>query len=281
MLLADRTSCTAASSLPCWGRKGVLQHPARAAGEATGCAARNAHGQPRRCRCANSRRGSRRSSNLSRRGCEGCCSFSQAPRRQRQPCPPPQPRPPSPQRPAPRHAPPPARLVQEALHVTGPAYDLRRWLRRARTGQHIQADVLSGVLKQLRAEGLRGCEPRGPCAYEVRLSAVCSAAQTARDGGRPLPVAGQGAGLRVSRQVVLNKAGSAVAWYLCANRTSSSVASAGVRKPSSGCRGVCCRGQGLGSSLDCTKSSRWKWLVTNEVALRSGWSRGSGSFRSR
>ena len=30
----------------------------------------------------------------------------------------------------------------------------------------------------------------------------------------------------------------------------------GVRKPSSGCRGVCCRGRGLGSSLDCTKSSR-------------------------
>ena len=40
--------------------------------------------------------------------------------------------------------------------------------------------------------------------------AVCSAAQTVRDGGRPLPVAGQGAGLGVSRQVVLNKAGSAV-----------------------------------------------------------------------
>ena len=33
-------------------------------------------------------------------------------------------------------------------------------------------------------------------------------------------------------------------WYLRARRTSSSVASAGVRKPSSGiaCRGVCCRG---------------------------------------
>ena len=45
-------------------------------------------------------------------------------------------------------------------------------------------------------------------------------------------------------------------WYLRARRTSSSVASAGVRKPSSGCRGVCCRGRGLGSSLDCTKSSR-------------------------
>ena len=39
---------------------------------------------------------------------------------------------------------------------------------------------------------------------------VCSAAQTVRDGGRPLPVAGQGAGLGVSCQVILNKAGSAV-----------------------------------------------------------------------
>ena len=96
-------------------------------------------------------------------------------------------------------------LVQEALHVTGPAYDLRRRLRRARTGQHVQAHVLSRVLGQLRAESLRGCKPRGPC-----LSAVCSAAQAVRDGGRPLPVAGQGAGLGVSRQVVLNKAGSAV-----------------------------------------------------------------------
>ena len=71
---------------------------------------------------------------------------------------------------------------------------------------------LGRVLGQLRAEGLCGCEPHSPCAYEVRcrLSAVCSAAQTVRDGGRPLPVAGQGAGLGVSRQVVRNKAGSAV-----------------------------------------------------------------------
>ena len=62
------------------------------------------------------------------------------------------------------------------------------------------------VLGQLRAEGLRA---RGPCAYEVRcrLSAVCSAAQTVRDGGRPLPVAGQRAGLPPGR---LNTAGSAV-----------------------------------------------------------------------
>ena len=39
---------------------------------------------------------------------------------------------------------------------------------------------------------------------------------------------------------------------------SSSVASAGVRKPSSGIAlsGVCCRGCGLGSSLDWTKSSK-------------------------
>ena len=32
------------------------QHPARAARKAVGCAARNAHGQPRRCRRADSRR---------------------------------------------------------------------------------------------------------------------------------------------------------------------------------------------------------------------------------
>ena len=41
----------------------VLQHPARAAREAVGCAARDAHGQPRRCRRANSRHASQRSSN--------------------------------------------------------------------------------------------------------------------------------------------------------------------------------------------------------------------------
>ena len=97
------------------------------------------------------------------------------------------------------------RLVQEALHVTGPADDLRRRLRRA-------THLLSGVLGQLRAESLRGCEPRGPCAYEVRcrLRAVCSAAQAVRDGGRPLPVAGQRAGLGVSRKVVLAEAVSSL-----------------------------------------------------------------------
>ena len=66
-------------------------------------------------------------------------------------------------------------------------------------GQRVQAHVLSCVLGQLRAESLRGCKSRCPCAYEVRcrLRAVCSAAQTVRDGGRPLPVAGQGAGLQI------------------------------------------------------------------------------------
>ena len=104
-----------------------------------------------------SRRTSQRSSNLAR---GGCCSFCQAPQ--------------VPkgsvggngnafaQRPALRHAPllcALPRLIQEALHVTGPAYDLRRRLRLARTGQHVQVHVLSCVLGQLRVEGLRGCEP--------------------------------------------------------------------------------------------------------------------------
>ena len=140
----------------------VLQHPARA------CAACKPNGQPSRCRRANSRRASQRSSNLARGGRQGCCSFRQAPQVPK----------------GSAHAlggndlsllrcrrllnglhaalhllralP---RLVQEALHVTGPAYDVRRRLRRARTGQHVQAHVLGRVLGQLRAEGLRGCEP--------------------------------------------------------------------------------------------------------------------------
>ena len=58
----------------------VLQHPARATREAVGCAARNAHGQPRRCRRTNSRRASQRSSNLARGGRKGSGPFCQAPR---------------------------------------------------------------------------------------------------------------------------------------------------------------------------------------------------------
>ena len=110
--------------------------------------------------------------------------------------PPPLPRPPSPQRPALRRAPPPARAAPPR-----PGSAPRHWARRLRlAGQHDQAHVLSRVLGQLRAEGLRGCKPRGPCTYEVRrrLSAVCSAAQTARDGGRALTVVRQRVGLRVS-----------------------------------------------------------------------------------
>ena len=56
----------------------VLQHPARAARQAVGCAARNAHGQPRRCRRANSRRAGQRSSNLARGGRQGSGPFCQA-----------------------------------------------------------------------------------------------------------------------------------------------------------------------------------------------------------
>ena len=56
-----------------------LQHPARAARQAVGCAARNAHGQPRRCRRANSRRAGQRCSNLARGGRQGSGPFCQAP----------------------------------------------------------------------------------------------------------------------------------------------------------------------------------------------------------
>ena len=95
MLLADRTSCTAAFLLLPQPEERVLQHPARAARKAVGCAARNAHGQPRRCRRANSRCASQRSSNLARG------RLRPRPWRQRPPLPPPLPGPPSPQRPAP------------------------------------------------------------------------------------------------------------------------------------------------------------------------------------
>ena len=107
----------------------------------------------------------------------------------------------------------PASSRRRSYYVVGPTYDLRRRLRLARTGQHVQAHVLGCVLGQLRAEGLRGCEPCCSCAYEVRcrLSAVGRAAQTVRDGWRALTVACQGAGLGVSCQVVLDEAGSAVA----------------------------------------------------------------------
>ena len=50
--------------------------------------------------------------------------------------------------------------------------------------------------------------PLGRPSDVERLEPTCSAAQTVRDGGRPLPIAGQRAGLGVSRQVILNKAGS-------------------------------------------------------------------------
>ena len=63
-------------------------------------------------------------------------------------------------------------------------------LRRARTHQRVQAHVLRPVLGQLRAEGLRGCKPRGPA--PLRSAAACApSAVLVRDGGRPLPVAGQ------------------------------------------------------------------------------------------
>ena len=121
---------------------------------------------------------------------------------------------------------------------------------------NIEADVLGCVLGELGAEGLRRREPCCSCAHEVRccLRSVGRAAQTARDGGRALSVVRQRVGLGVSCEVVLAKAVSSA----LAHPGQVLVRGVGVRKPSSGIalRGVCCRGCGLGSSLDCTKSSK-------------------------
>ena len=231
----------------CPSEKALGSHgisPARAAGQAVGCAACESHGQPSRRRCADSRCGSHRSSNLARRGCQSSGPFCQAPQVAKGPAP--QPPLPSPLWPALRRA-------QEALYIVGSAYDLRRRLRlRPWAGQYIHAHVLSSVLGELGAEGLRRREPCCSCAHQVRccLRSVGRAAQTARDGGRALAVVRQRVCLWVSCQVVLAEAVSSA--------LASSVASAGVRKPSSGIAlsGVCCRGCGLGSSLDWTKSSK-------------------------
>ena len=80
MLLADRTSCTAASSLPSEAGRACSPAPSPCRGPG----------------CANSRRGSHRSSNLSRCGCKGCslarppkCPKARLrPRRRRRPLPP-------------------------------------------------------------------------------------------------------------------------------------------------------------------------------------------------
>ena len=98
------------------------------------------------------------------------------------------------------------------------------------------------------ASSRTGAEPRG--------SGPRRRGETVRDGGRPLPVAGQGAGLGFLpghpqqsgfRRTLGTSAPAAhpCPWPLreCGS-------------PSSGCRGVRCRGRGLGSLLDCTKSSR-------------------------
>ena len=142
---------------------------------------------------------------------------------------------------------------------SGPAYDLRRRLRRARTGQHVQAHVLSRILGQLRAE----CAAASPAApAPVRSAAACAPSAVLRrrsvmEGG-PCPLLAKAPASGSPARSSSTKRVPPYPWYLRARRTSSSVTSAGVRKPSSGiaCRGVCCRGCGLGSSLDCTKSSR-------------------------
>ena len=192
-------SCTAASSLPCWGRKSVFSSTQPVP------RARQCPRPARRCRRANSRHASQRSSNLARGGRQGSGPFCQAPQVPK----------------GSAHALGGngnlALLRSAALHITGPAYDLR----------------CAGPGRAARS----GARTRAACA-----------------------------------EVVLNKAGSAVP--LIPPRQPH-VLVRGVGKPSLGiaCRGVCCRGRAFGSLLDCTKSSRWKWLV---LAVR-----GSGSFRSR
>ena len=209
----------------------VLQHPARAARETVGCAARNAHGQPP----LPPRQLPPRQPAFQQprpRWAQGCCSFCQAP-------PGPAPRPPSSTACAAPHSTSCARCPASSRRrsTSEPAAEA------ARTGQHVQAHVLGGVLGQLRAEGLRGCKPRGPCAYEVRcrLRAVCSAAQTFRDGGRPLSTRSSSTTGSAVALVPPRKAHVLVRG-LCAEAV-----------PGIACRGVCCRGQGL---LDCAKSSR-------------------------
>ena len=101
----------AVGPLPCWARKRVLQHPARAARKAVGCAARNAHGQPRRCRRANSR-ASQRSSNLPAVGARAAAPSASPPGSQRLRLRPRRQRPPLLRATAaPRRAPPPARAA--------------------------------------------------------------------------------------------------------------------------------------------------------------------------
>ena len=174
----------------------VLQHPARR-GPGRRLRRRESHSQPCSGRCANSRHGSHRSSNLSRRGCEGCCSFCQAPQ---------------------------------------VAKRLRPW-----AGQYIHAHVLSSVLGELGAEGLhrpllrrRPVMEGGPCPLFVSASASGSPARSSSPKRFPPP------------------------WRIRVK--ASSVASAGVRKPSSGIAlsGVCCRGWGWA-----------RWTVRNRPS-RSG-----------
>ena len=101
-----RSRCPAGAGRAC--------SPAPSPCHARGRRLRNAHGQPRRCRRTNSRRASQRSSNLAySTACAATLHLLRA-----LPC-----------------------LIQEALHITGPTYDLRRRLRLARTGQHVQAQL--------------------------------------------------------------------------------------------------------------------------------------------
>ena len=151
----------------------VLEDPARAARQAVGCAARNAHGQPRRCRRANSRRAGQRSSNLARGG-RPFCQAPQVPEgsahalggnghlsllrshgRRLLYC----------LRAALHLLRALPRLVQEALHVTGPADDLQRRLRRPGRGSTFRRTYSAAwkACAPMRSAGRRSVMEGGPC----------------------------------------------------------------------------------------------------------------------
>ena len=156
-------------------------------------------------------------------------------------------------------------------------YDLWR-LRLARTGQHVQAHVVCRVLGQLRAEGLRGCEPAAPA--PMRSAAACAPSaelRTVHDGEWPLPAAAAPAG---SSARYPQQSGSAVPLvpphqpHVVRGLCGSAEAVLGLQRR-------VLQGPRVGVLAGLHKIVQVEVLLTNEVALRSGWSRGSGSFRSR
>ena len=153
------------------------------------------------------------------------------------------------------------------LSGVGSAYDLWWWLRlRPWAGQYIH------VLGELGAEGLHN-NPAAPApTRSVAACAPSAAPQTARDGGRALSVVCQSVGLWVSCEVVLAEA----------------VSSVGASGPSPRLAFLWNRPQGsVLQRLRVGVLAGLHEVVQVEVArderggLTVGWSRGSGSFRSR